>query len=704
MTEDRQTQDQAIDAFEHNVLQVFALARSGTLGAGEMFQAASSFENVNRFDLAAGLYRAWLSNTEDNASVANVWYNLGIVLLKIQDVFLAEQAFLNSLVLGFEFAANALSAVDFNDQNAAHAFMRSLFAAARAGVLSADYIAMVHERIATKEVSQQFYELYALWLARSKTEMPGAYWFEFGILSTRLNYPKAAERAFQKALQINPDFELVRLVLEAGDELKDLIGRLSLFYSLDTYVAFEAIKAALPYALWSVIYKSWLQNCLGAQAYFTCYQLGGCFLRQGATVEAKWAFERSYQLNPQFERAKFALGQDVAIIDDLDNRALFQALDIQAGRAMNPVLPPKGSDRLTATDRLILKAPHLFRVLVNNRVEVLKHAGFVSSDPYEREKAQDRLKLATNTIANVKRKLASLAEGGTGTMGTGRSAFLFSWYGVGDHIYMNGAVRYLSTLYDKVYVGTTHKPPEGILGMFRDDPCIVWQIYDPDKTETDFRILMQNVVSKTFGKDGFFSFGILDEDPHYEMHYPDTYYDEMQIDPAYAATYCHMEEYPEGEELLRLAQATAEKFIFTHCRGSNRDNTYILAKLRAEQPDTLILNPEVNIYEPGHKFYETAQRFLWPAPTAEMSYPILWYMQTMSHASELHLICSAFWALAHYIPHVEGQKVFCYNHSTYEHYYSGKSVLFDSTYINTLFNSVVFVEGPPNKPYAIPKS
>lgn len=669
------------------------LAKNGSLSYSELCNVASNIEMAGRIDLSIKLYYAWLANTNISPETVYVWYNVGVLLLNSGEYVLSEQAFLNSHYYGFEGATKALQSVNFNELNKQSDLIRSVFSSARSGTLSIDLFIMVYERLYSKGPSQLIFEIFRIFLTYSKFANLHALWFEFGIISSRLNYTKAASTAFQTALDLQPNFKLAKIML-GGERDKDILSTefvktISLQYTNETYGIFRNLIKDISYKKWQLILKDWLKNIIGSEPYMSCYKLGMKFRVAGDVIAAKLAFSRCAELNPHFEKAYFLLGPEVNPVDDLDSLSLLQATEMRAGRIDKPKLPDKRSRDLSKTAELILKAPHLFRILIDSRTKMLEAfeqaAEIADGDDVAHEKNKEKINQAIITIANIRKKFASLYSG---EIGTGRSAFLFSWFGVGDHIYLNGAVRYLSTIYDRVYVGTTHKPPEGIMDMYRDDPAIIWQHFIVDKSVSDYREQIQNLMTTMFGKDGFFAFGGLREEDGYKYHYPDAYYDELGIDPSFAATYFYVKDFPEGEELLRLAQAAADKIIFTHTRGSNRDCSYILEQLNREQPDALILNPEVNIYNPGHKYHETAQKFLWSSLNERGHYPIFWYIQTMSNAAELHLIDSSFWALAHYIPKITGQKIVCYNHS-YDGtisdgraFFEGKSLLFDATYVD----------------------
>ena len=649
---------------------ILARVRDGQFDDGEIFALAAQQEAQDQFDRAIMLYRGWLSHT-DSPLAFNGWFNLGILLLRTHEFFLSEQAFLNAQAVNpsFDGAAAARESFDFRAANKSQELLYSLFMQVRFGQLDFKIFLMAGEQLGAAGPSQALFELYWLAVRYLKLPRPASYWFEMGLIAKRLGYTLAARKAFLTAQQLDAEFSLpgIALAVMAGrDNLPgNLLDHFSLLYSDKTLPMFDELKEKVDYATWATCCQGWLANMLGSVAYDASYRLGLDCQRLGKLVEAKMAFTRSLELNPQFHRARFGLGSGSNPADYIDEMTRYDAQQILTGRMAGPQLPSNSGSEL---DALIHQAPHLYKNMVRSHVRLItaqqslrQHSGPVT---YGYEETKEHQRLALEELQCLRRKYQIYANGGVipEHLKTGRSAFVFSWSGVGDHIYVNGAARYLATRYDQVYVATTHTDPEGIMHMYRDDPNIIWQYYKQEFYGNDVltqAVSIRCITDNIFGKDGFYSFQYNNNKDWYK--FPDGYYNDYGIEPVYSTDYFHVQQFPEGEELLRLAQNAAPKFIFTHTKGSNRFVNHVPLELIAREPDTLVINPDFNPYPEGHKYHAVAQKFLWPPVTDTVCYPIFWYIQTMMHAAEIHVIDSSFWALTHYIPKVrQDQKITCY--------------------------------------------
>ena len=650
------------DAPEQFIARTFALARQGKLEDGEVFKAAAKIDGFGRPDLTIELYRTWLVNG-DTLQAANGWYNLGVCLLNQHQYLLSEQAFLNAYSMGFEPAKSALESVNFRAVTQEQNILYSMFMQARVGMLDVNFFMAAYTKLSEGNANAIIFELFRLWLMTGKSPDMHCFWYEFGLMCRQLDYPTAAVKAFNTASQMNPAFILPRLALEAdsgeGSITSEHLSRLTLRFTPDTARVLEDIRLASGEQLGQTVLDQWLHHTIDGSPYYVCYQLGTSLKALGNLMAAKQAFSRSVELNPDFGRGVFALGaatdSGLVTAELLDKRALLDAMDILAGKADAARIPSRTGGKLSGPDAMIVKAPHLYRHMVKNNVELLdaqKMLSAIDDDASPRHAVQiERINAAIQENSRFKTKLAALHNDQAASKhGNGRDALLVCVKGVGDHIHLNGAVRYLSTIYDTVFVGTMFRPPSGILEMYRDDPSIKWKYFSINYFSSENVTHIPALMEETFGSDVFYC------NEYYRgaqpTRIPETAYDQLGMDPSYASSYFHIEESAEGDELLRLAQQAAPSHIFSHTSAHNASVRHLVDGLLHDNPDTLIINPDHNLYEPGHRFYDVAQQFL--------NKTIFSYIQVMSNAVQLHLVDSSFYALAHYIPKIQGQKVFCY--------------------------------------------
>ncbi len=670
--------------FDHNSVslspetaKVFDLARTGSLDENTLCLTASDLEKTGRTDLAIALYRAWLYNS-DSPMNGNAWFNLAVLLLNSQDLFACEQALLNALhaTVPFEAARGALEKIDFS-ANRNRGPLYTMFMLAREGRLEVEFFIAAYGMLNNSDNLPLLYELFRLWLKRGKSPKLYVLCYEFGLVSARLGYRQAARLAFESSLALNPDFELPKLA-QSNTVPLDLMVRLSMFYTIETVTVLTDIRAQIPVSVYLSLYNQWLEHNIANSPYITAYKLGVNFKKVGRFMEAKTAFAHCLKLNPYFGRARFELrteenpGQLLA--ERIERQSLFEAMDMRTKTLQSPRLPSRLNPDLSPTERLIVKAPHLYRALVANNLRYLD-----AQSQLEKNSELDELSLSTLQLqadnalhdnACIKLKFAAMENGRQQKTSAinGKTALLVCVKGVGDHIHLNGAVRYLATHYDQVVVATMWKQPAGILEMFQDDPSIRWQYFDINYFSSENVTHIPALMEESFGNDVFYC------NEYYRactttLRIPQAAYEQLNMDPAIAATYFHIEEKAEGDALLEIARSTANRFVFSHCAAHNDSNFPVVAAMVVDNPQTFFINPDANFYPPGHKFHDAAQHFL--------NKPIFSYIQVMSNAAELHLIDSSFYALSHYIQRIEGQSVVCYIRNVHPlHFYEKSSELF----------------------------
>ena len=122
---------------------------------------------------------------------------------------------------------------------------------------------------------------------------------------------------------------------------------------------------------------------------------------------------------------------------------------------------------------------------------------------------------------------------------------------------------------------------------------------------------------------------------------PLCYYDGLEIDEHIFWDYFWIPDTPKSEELYNVASRFGD-YIFVHNKcgflGGGANMLINLEQIQKEfnvsKDEVLFVDPESNIYEPGHKFYETAQSF--------MGHDIISYKKTMEHASKIFVMDSSF--------------------------------------------------------------
>lgn len=260
-----------------------------------------------------------------------------------------------------------------------------------------------------------------------------------------------------------------------------------------------------------------------------------------------------------------------------------------------------------------------------------------------------------------------------------RDAFLTAHIGMGDMIHMNGAVRYLTTLYDTVTIVSLRSYSQNTVDMYKDDSSIKILITE-DASDIipgygasleSFRHLTADYDLFVCGKHKNPEF--IGDIPHKnsdvppdptntDLALPDLFYRHLGINLEVAFSHFKVPVSDKALQLLDIARSCSSSIIFTHTKASSsRIADSVFERIRKEYPDALIINPDKNPYPPNHAFHDISNEFL--------NFRIMDYILLMENASALYLIDSVFFALAHYIQKPAGQRVYCIHRPYFDPFY-----------------------------------
>jgi hypothetical protein len=249
-----------------------------------------------------------------------------------------------------------------------------------------------------------------------------------------------------------------------------------------------------------------------------------------------------------------------------------------------------------------------------------------------------RVKAKINALANsVLREQKGYAA---------KRAFVYTHLGLGDMVWMNGAVRYLATAYDEVHVVCKKKYEKNAAAMYADDPSIKLYLVNED-----IDLHPWPTRRYYFAEQGFtiYSCGFFAPKPDkaiYEL--PHSFYDDMAIPREIRTSYFHV---PRTEAAKELAAAFKLPYIVVH-QQSSVQKLKIVEKLRAAGETRLILDLNENHYKPTDPEYALAELVV--------NKPVLDYTYLMEGAAELHMIESSIYCLASHLDLSKVQKRFCY--------------------------------------------
>jgi hypothetical protein len=227
-----------------------------------------------------------------------------------------------------------------------------------------------------------------------------------------------------------------------------------------------------------------------------------------------------------------------------------------------------------------------------------------------------------------------------------QDAFVLSHLGLGDNILLIGAVRYLATLYKKVYVVCKEHNKENMEIFYRDNTNII--IY-PVKHDKDispklgcpikqFEKVVANKIVYLSGAH------LLNKRPISYDLFPLNFYMDMNISPSYLWDYFSIYTSPKSQELFSLI-GTENKYIFIHnsCSTGLVFNIEDMEqKLNFNKNEILVINPSKNMYPKDHKFYNLADKFL--------NHKLPYYVTLIINASKIVITDSSFFCLCINLP------------------------------------------------------
>lgn len=246
-----------------------------------------------------------------------------------------------------------------------------------------------------------------------------------------------------------------------------------------------------------------------------------------------------------------------------------------------------------------------------------------------------------------------------------RAVFL-SHMGMGDLINLNGAIRYLSIMYDELILFTPKQYEDNVKQMFKDITNIQYMIVDKDYLYTN--VTKESIEKITEVKiDKLYKSGYQIDRSKNMDRIPISFYEDMELDIDIMKRFFKVEKPIESEKLYKMLSEYGYEIIFCHLMGGLGDiNSYNFEKTGIDKDKYLVIDIKTNRYDKEHKFYEIAELFI--------GLPIFQYYDIIKNAKEVHVVNSSFYCLASRICDNEEQKRVCYCDSnlTYLDEYFGK--------------------------------
>ena len=222
-----------------------------------------------------------------------------------------------------------------------------------------------------------------------------------------------------------------------------------------------------------------------------------------------------------------------------------------------------------------------------------------------------------------------------------KTAFVLTHLGLGDNITSIGAIRYLSTCYDKVIVVCKNKNANNVKLFYSDDADIeIFPVEDDKDISPNYGFPIDKFNEKVKNCHLYLCGNhLIGKKCHsYVNSIPFNFYKDFDIEYKYFWKYFYIPECNESKELFNKLNMS---YIFIHNTASTGEVfslNYIEKKYNINKNNILIINPNKNHYEQHDKFYNISQMFI--------NLPLVYYIDTIINANKIFLSDSSFFCLA----------------------------------------------------------
>ena len=228
-----------------------------------------------------------------------------------------------------------------------------------------------------------------------------------------------------------------------------------------------------------------------------------------------------------------------------------------------------------------------------------------------------------------------------------RRALVICHMGIGDYINLIGAIRYIALQHDETVVVVKRENAGNVASFFSDNPTIKFWLVDgaytvpPTDTRAGEIVPIDRTKFVSVYQSGFYTY----PRDHFE-DLPKGFYRDMGMDPNIRHSHFHL---PTTETAKQLYEGLGnEPYVFVQQRSSSRITPIVTWDIDS----ILTIDPNMNVYPDGHRWYALAQSVVNKA--------MIDYTELIRHAKELHTVDSSFYCMACYLP-LDAVVKKCYN-------------------------------------------
>jgi hypothetical protein len=215
-------------------------------------------------------------------------------------------------------------------------------------------------------------------------------------------------------------------------------------------------------------------------------------------------------------------------------------------------------------------------------------------------------------------------------------AFVLTHLGMGDNILMISAINYLAEIYDIVKVVCKTKYKHNIKQIYIHLKNVIIDDYEDDiDISPAYRISNYNKFIKiTLGWDIFMCGNHIGKKIN---KLPSDMYNQICLDyNEIFKSYFRLPIIEESKYIFEKVKIYSELFIFVHEISSTEKGDFSKYYNNIKD-DILVINPDKNIYDVGHIFYDIAKYLV--------RLPILHYMEIFKNCQAMYIMDSSFFAL-----------------------------------------------------------
>jgi len=227
-----------------------------------------------------------------------------------------------------------------------------------------------------------------------------------------------------------------------------------------------------------------------------------------------------------------------------------------------------------------------------------------------------------------------------------KTAFVLTNLGLGDNITAIGAVRYLSTCYDKVFVVCKEKNKRNMELFYGDDETIeLYPVVNDNHISPRMGFNYNSFKQITKNMDLYLAGAhCLTKQCQPFTDLPFNFYRDMGINEKYYREYFHIN-IPQESKILFNKLKNVGKYIFIHNSASTGEVFKIgemEKKFGFNKNRTLVVNPCSNMYNKNDSFYILAQSFI--------NHPLPFYVDVIINANKVIMTDSSFFCIAINLP------------------------------------------------------